>query len=63
MDACLCIFGYPGFGNYVWNKDGTIREGYQRGLEKKALKSIKNNVLCYEISTLPGQSGCPVIAG
>lgn len=32
LTACLCIFGYPGLGNYKYNKNQHIVQGYQRGL-------------------------------
>lgn len=62
-DLDLAIFGYPGNNNYEVNKDGSIKKGFQSGLERKGFKDIEENILAYEISTTSGQSGCPIIVG
>lgn len=43
--------------------DGSLREAYQRGLSKIGLRSIKNHIMTYAISTSKGQSGTGVITG
>lgn len=62
-DSPLSIYGYPGNDNYKVHKDGSISEGYQRGLERKGIMSIEENSLTYDITTVSGQSGCPIIVG
>lgn len=48
--ASLCIFGYPGKGNYKYNKNQDIVEGFQKGFEKKKIKAYRgpHNLVCHQ---------------
>jgi hypothetical protein len=64
----MLIAGYPAaFGNYsLKDKNGTFLNVNQYGLEKaKHIQSINSakGIIYYKISTVPGQSGCPLVFG
>ncbi len=64
----MIIAGYPAaYGNYsLYNKNGTLKIVNQYGLEKaKHIQSINSakGIIYYKISTVSGQSGCPLVFG
>ncbi len=66
----LLIYGYPfdkSLANYQpLNEEGTYFKIFQYGLKrKKRVRKINkdNMIIYYEMSTLPGQSGAPIVFG